>query len=58
MSLPADTAAQALCHWLRAAVKDCQAQEGLTDSEARLGLLPDKAPWGRAEADGVVFWVC
>jgi len=29
MSLPADTHAQALCHWQDAAVKDCQAREGL-----------------------------
>jgi len=29
MSLPADSTAQALCHWQAAAVKDCQAQEGL-----------------------------
>ena len=29
MSLPADSTAQALCHWQAGAVKDCQAQEGL-----------------------------
>lgn len=29
MSLPADTHAQALCHWQTVAVNDCQAREGL-----------------------------